>query len=326
MGIKHLNRFLNDNCEKSSIQKQSFNKLRNKTIVIDTSIYLYKYNAQSALLENFYLMISLFHKYNITPLFVFDGKPPPEKIDLLKQRKLIKQTAEEQFHRLKQQLEMESNNDEIRKSLNDEMDMLKRQFIRVSYSDNKLIKQLIQAYGAMYYDAPGEADLVCAYMVNTGKAWACLSDDMDMLVYGCERVLRHLSLHNETFILYKTNDVVNDLKMNMSVFRQITVLSGTDYNIDNNTSLIESMKWYEECMRSKNFTSDILNTPYGFYIWLNKHTKYIQNIDELIEIYNMFVIDQTEYQELDQLDIKLDTNYNTENLRNIMKKDGFVFT
>ena len=42
---------------------------------------------ENALLENFYLMISIFREYNIIPLFVFDGKPPKEKNDLLKNAK-----------------------------------------------------------------------------------------------------------------------------------------------------------------------------------------------------------------------------------------------
>ena len=29
--------------------------------------------------ENMYLMLSIFRYYNVIPIFVFDGKPPPEK-------------------------------------------------------------------------------------------------------------------------------------------------------------------------------------------------------------------------------------------------------
>ncbi len=174
--------------------------LRNKTIVIDTSIYMYKYHAQNSLIENFYLMLSIFHKYNITPIFIFDGKPPAEKYELLKRRKEEKQEAEQRFTELQSQME-KSNDITIWKDMQSEMNSLKRQFIRISQSDNKIVKSLIVSYGAMYYEADGEADRVCAYLVTSGKAWACLSDDMDMLVYGCDRVLRHLSIINETVLL-----------------------------------------------------------------------------------------------------------------------------
>ena len=104
MGIKYLNRFLIEKCKRSSIGKKTLNIMRDKTIVIDTSIYMYKYTAQGSLLENFYLMISTFRKYNITPLFVFDGKPPAEKKELLKERQYLKTQAETKYKELVEEL------------------------------------------------------------------------------------------------------------------------------------------------------------------------------------------------------------------------------
>ena len=206
-----------------------------------------KYHAQNALIENFYLLLSMFHKYHITPIFIFDGKPPAEKYELLKQRKLDKYEAETRFTELQLQLEAEEDVT-MRNNLTSEMKSLKRQFIRISQSENKAVKRLIESYGAMYYEANGEADRACAYMVTSGKAWACLSDDMDMFVYGCNRVLRHLSVINETVLMYKMDNILTDLKMSMTDFRQIAVVSGTDYNINEETNLMETLKWFREYM------------------------------------------------------------------------------
>ena len=272
MGIKQLNRYIVGQCQKSSICKTNMEILRNKTIVIDTSIYMYKYHAQNSLIENFYLMLSIFHKYNITPIFIFDGKPPVEKYELLKRRKEEKQEAEQRFTELQSQME-KSNDITIWKDMQSEMNSLKRQFIRISQSDNKIVKSLIVSYGAMYYEADGEADRVCAYLVTSGKAWACLSDDMDMLVYGCDRVLRHLSIINETVLLYKMDNILNDLNISMSDFRQITVISGTDYNINEHTNLMETLKWFRDytCEIKKNPTNESDTKP--FYKWLVNKTK-----------------------------------------------------
>jgi len=49
------------------------------------------------------------------------------------------------------------------------------------------------AYGVSYIDADGEADQLCASLVLKNKVYACLSEDMDLFVYGCPRVLRYLS-------------------------------------------------------------------------------------------------------------------------------------
>lgn len=101
MGIKYLNKFLLNNCSKNSIKKVSFSFFSGKTIVIDTSIYIYKFVGEDSLIENMYLLISIFKKYNITPLFVFDGKPPIEKKELLIYRKNKKQDAEDEYNEIK---------------------------------------------------------------------------------------------------------------------------------------------------------------------------------------------------------------------------------
>ena len=126
MGIRYLNGYLTHNCKKTSIEKKHLSVLSGKTIVIDVSIYLYKYIAQNALQENIYLMISLFHKYNITPLFVFDGKPPPEKKDELQKRRWLKIDAQEKYNKLSDELTSIEDH-KLREKMINEMDLLKRQ-------------------------------------------------------------------------------------------------------------------------------------------------------------------------------------------------------
>ena len=82
MGIKHLNRFFRKNVP-SSMHFISIAELSGKKIAVDISIYLYKYALDGNLIENIYLMLSILRHYNITPIFIFDGKPPPEKKELL---------------------------------------------------------------------------------------------------------------------------------------------------------------------------------------------------------------------------------------------------
>ena len=57
MGIKHLNKYLRVECAKS-ITCMDMKELANKTIVIDISIYMYKYQTDGTLIENIYLMAS----------------------------------------------------------------------------------------------------------------------------------------------------------------------------------------------------------------------------------------------------------------------------
>ena len=78
MGPRGLNKFLRSH-NPSGIRQIGLNQLAGKKIVIDVSIYLYRFNVNNELFENFYNMLILFKKYKIIPLFVFDGKPPTEK-------------------------------------------------------------------------------------------------------------------------------------------------------------------------------------------------------------------------------------------------------
>lgn len=324
MGIKNLNRFLLDQCQKTSIKKTSLKQLRGKTIVVDTSIYMYKFSGQDALLENFYLMISLFRKHQIAPLFVFDGKPPPEKRALLVERHNIKKQAEEKYAELEKEMQnIQTSTDgftgEAQKEMALEMECLKKQFIRIRQKDTKSVKALIQAYGCSYYEAEGEADKVCAQMVVSGKAWACLSDDMDMFVYGCSRVLRHLSLLNSTVLLYDMELILQDLGWSEQLFKQIMVISGTDYNTKLQTSLYETLKW------TKEYVKRCPDRSFDFYEWLLKHTKYVTDYDDLQNTYNMFSIPVEAFEYLDTIEIVVHENYDKVELDRILKEEGFIF-
>ena len=94
MGVKHLNKFLKSKCFMVA-NCVSFEKFKNKTIVVDINVYLYKFKGNDALLEKIYLMCSIFHKYNITPIFIFDGKSPKIKLNEIKHRTSEKKKAEE---------------------------------------------------------------------------------------------------------------------------------------------------------------------------------------------------------------------------------------
>lgn len=231
-----LNRFLQQKCP-NAIKQISLEELSGKSIAVDTSIYMYKYIGENALLENFYLMISFFRHYNIKPIFIFDGKPPVEKQDTIEQRKKVKKTAKEEYNRLNNILKTsntekgEELSQQDKLEIESTMDKLKKQFITINQENIQNVKSLFQAYGVTYFEAPGEADILCAKFVLKHKVYACLSEDMDMFVYGCPRVLRYLSLTTESVIMYDLQEILKILDITMEDFKNICILSGTDYNI-----------------------------------------------------------------------------------------------
>lgn len=327
MGIKYLNKFLLNNCSKDSIKKVPFSYFSGKTIVIDTSIYIYKFVGENSLIENMYLLISIFKKNDITPIFVFDGKPPIEKKELLVHRKNKKQDAETEYNEIKTLIENKLDlNKEDTYEMETKMNNLKKQFIRIKKNDILITKQILEAYGVRYIEAIGEADILCAKLLATNTAWACLSDDMDLFLYGCNRVIRQTSLLNQTCYLYDLDCILKDLDMSIDIFRQIMVVSGTDYNIGDNTDLFETIKWYYEYQKyriyNKNKNIEPINDTRIFYEWLIKNTKYIENYDNLNKIYDMFLLDNV----VDIDPPNKPSNYvcDMKKLYDILREDGFV--
>jgi len=326
MGIKNLNRYFLNHCSEKSISKKSLSDFRNKVVVIDTSIYLYKFVESGALIEGFYNMISIFRKYHIIPVFVFDGKPPAEKKDLLEKRRLEKQDAEQKYNELQQQLEIatpETKEKEL--EIKHELEMLKKRFVRIKHTDIEVVKELMTAYGVHYIESYGESDQLCAYLVKKAYAWACVSDDMDMFVYGCPRVIRHISLMNHTGVLYDTNSILVELNMTYSTFRDLMVLSGTDYNLSDSatTNLPETMYWFDEYMRSM--------SGLNFYDWVSNNGDYIRDKTHLEKTREMF--DLTKFSVLHQNEIRAIISkipfrndvIQYDKLHALLETDGFIF-
>jgi hypothetical protein len=302
-------------------------ELANKTIVIDISIYMYKYQTDGTLIENIYLMLSLFKHYKIIPIFIFDGKPPIEKRELLRQRYNDKVLAEAEYNRLSALLEEESLD---KGDLVSEMELLKKKIIYLTKKQGANVKTLIHAFGATYYDAPNEADELCAMLVLKNKAWACMSEDMDMFVYGVPRIIRYFSLLNHTIVLYNTNSILQELGMTQKEFSEVCILSGTDYNLSSchsrqavvgHGSLLHDSVWLFNQYRQQ---CHIV----GFYDWLLKDKLIMSDeYKSLNHIYQMFVNETTEC-------VNIVNNIKTapdnllvckDKLRSILEDDGFIY-
>ena len=314
MGIRYLNTFLRQNCI-DVINKIHFSQLSNKKIVIDTSIYLYRFIGEDALLENFYLMISVFRQFNIHPLFVFDGKPPTEKKELLYERKIQKKEAEDEYNELKTQLNTTADETETI-NIQEKMDNLKKKFIRVKQSDIQNVKQLMIAYGVSYIDADGEADQLCASLVLKNKVYACLSEDMDLFVYGCPRVLRYLSLLNKTVIMYNTKEILNILDMSMRDFREICIVSGTDYNNEKTANLHKTLKFYKKFRKS--------GDKDRFINWLNNNTSYIENLENITNIVRLFTISKNDDKNIEKIKV-VNGPIDQLLLESVLEKEYFIF-
>ena len=321
MGIRYLNRFLKDNAS-PSINLYNLARLSGKKIAVDISIYIYRFAGDNTLIENIYLMLSIFRHYNIIPIFVFDGRAPVEKLELLQKRKEDKEKAQEEYNKLKISLNNEMNESEKQEIIY-HMEMLKKKFVYINKNDVENVKMLIKSYGATYYDASGEADELCVMLNIKDKVWACLSEDMDMFVYGCPRVIRYLSLLNHTAVVYDLKGILNNLGITQKELREICVLSGTDYNIechDTPNILNTNLKLFKKYHKS--------NKNISFYEWLNENKKnYIKDYDLLLKICNIFDLNVNNNDDINAFEKLQIVNgpILKDDVKNILKADGFIF-
>jgi 5'-3' exonuclease len=324
MGIKGLNRYLKRQCIRS-ITPINIQDIENKTIVVDTSIYMYKFLEQNTLLENFFTMITEMRHYNIQLLFIFDGMPDESKMPILWERVYQRKEALQQYKTLKAEYETKTESNTLTAIEQDtilkQMEQYKKSSTRVKEKHIKKVKELLDAMNVYYMDAPMEADTFCAYFVNHDYAWACMSDDMDMLTYGCKRIIREWCITKKKGMLYDYNKLINELHIPDNQFRHVLLLLGTDYHRDMNEEEIMPVDrvfhYYNAYTKGQENQS--------FYSWLQEKQKITPKNKEKLEaiylMYDLSTIDPNTIKNIHKTHPI--QQYNV--LQNILGKYGFIF-
>lgn len=323
MGIKHLNHFILNTCNNRAVYRVLLSQFAGKCIAVDASIYMYRFQGDGRLIEHMYLMLSLMLKNGMVPLFVFDGKAPAEKQDIIKERRERKYQAELQHNLIQNQLEDAPENE--REQLEIRLQKLKKQFVRIKDTDIATVQHMLDLFGISWVEAPGEADALCAQLMFTGRVYACMSEDMDLFAYGCCRILRHMSLFKQTIMFYDLEEILHQVgDINVQDFKQILVLAGTDYNSgkknDIDIGLARALNLYNEYRKSTFMSMEKLPP---FYVWLRKHV----TMDEqrLITAYNLFDIYSGFNQDFINKIIIENRNINHTLLKAFLETEGFIF-
>ena len=194
---------------------------------------------------------------------------------------------------------------------------LRKRCVRVSGCELADVKRLMRAFDMRYIDADGESDNMCAQIVKMGIAHACMSNDMDMLLYGCPRVLRHFNIDQETVIEYDLCQILERLDVSICEFREICILSGTDYNPNN----------FEPGIRHRIYLSNIFDSYYRyresaeygtttitFYEWMKNISWLFRRVDlrALYRVREIFSIELT--------------NEQLENISSVLQKSATIIT
>lgn len=282
MGVPHLNALFCSQCP-HGVQKLPLQSFSGWKVAVDTSIYMYRYKEQGVLLENIFNLVNMLKKHNIVPCFIFDGKPPEEKKALIKARKKEREAAASEYSQIATLLENEQDmNEEEKKQNVAKMETLKQKMTRITTHDIQNVKTLLDGMGVIWVEARGEADLLCARLCNKRFVNACLSDDMDMFVYGCPVVWRHISILQESVVSYNLGVICESLGMTKDQLTEVCVASETDYSYgtERKTNLYATIKLLKRYKHS--------GSKEGFYEWLDTNTDYVSDMYALYSQLAMF--------------------------------------
>jgi 5'-3' exonuclease len=330
MGIRGLNKYFKHLASSRSIRQVNITEFKGKTLVVDTSIYMYKFLEDGdGLLNNMFAFITQCIEFNITLLFVFDGKPNLLKKEMLLSRSRRKITASNKYLELEEEYDKNVNNmsDREKTSMKLKMGEYKKRSLRITMDDIQKVKLLMDSLNVFYCDAPEEADVVCSHYVEKGYAWACISDDMDMFAYGCPRVIREWNVYKLNATLYDLQEITVDINIPMQYLRSVLLLLGNDY-CKESIHLDTAIKWFRE------YYSSIEDHKNTFYDWL-LHKKHVTSlrITELLEISILYEMPKNTVLEKYIRNNNNNNNNNNSNcskirwnqLKSLLEPRGFVF-
>lgn len=167
---------------------------------------------------NFCLVL---RKHQITPILVFDGQSLPAKSETKLLRQKRKQQVREQIEELR------------RRGQESQARWLMRQCVDVTF---EMVHKVIERCREEKFDcivAPYEADAQMTYLVNQGIADFAITEDSDLLAFGCSRVLYKLDRDTARGRMVDLTRLHRCFKnMDLHKFQLMCILSGNSFLFD----------------------------------------------------------------------------------------------
>lgn len=264
MGIKNLNKFLKKKC-KNGIVEISLKELKGEFIGIDTSIFLYKYSYMGDMLKYFLKQIEHLLKNNITPIYLFDGKPTEDKRDTINKRKETynknKNNIEELKNKKEELLENSIDLEEIEeelKNIQKEIDKKTKNNVKVDFVEVLKFKEILKNLGIFYYDCDGETDSYIKSFFDEKLINYVITEDLDFLTHGCKNVISKYN-HSKTKVsLYNMEKILKDIDLEHESFIDFCIILGCDYH-EKGIKNIGPVKGYNLIKKYKNLKNILDN-------------------------------------------------------------------
>lgn len=244
MGIECLTKYINEHC-KSCYYKKSLRFLRNKVIVVDISIYLYKFKQSGNLIEKLYLMCSKFRHNNIIAIFVFDGKADLNKTECLQERRKLRNKYKEEYDLLEKKIAQDCLDE--KSADKHKLKELARKLITITKKDIECAISLFDIMGFQSIISPYESDIMLAsLMYNYPKIWGCMTEDSDLFAYGCKRIIKYFNPHKTTITIYNTESILFSMNIYWDEFQLICLLAKNDYHIKSKYNFYQALYQYKK--------------------------------------------------------------------------------
>jgi len=227
---------------RTAIEERDFAYFKDMRIAIDTSLVVYKIaisgrdngmdmvnkNGQlTSHLNGIFYRIMQMVENGITPIFVFDGKAPDLKNAEAERRKGLKEKALEKMNAID-----DKTSDEYIKYF--------QQTFSPTKEDYAELKIMLDLMGIPYIQAPGEADVVLAWLgsryATNGETLidGVCSDDSDMLVHGARYLFKDMfsamKRNPKKASVISLEKILEIMNVDMNQFIDMCVLMGCDFS------------------------------------------------------------------------------------------------
>lgn len=264
MGIKGLGAWLRKETP-DAIHTVPFKSFSGQRLAIDASIYLYKFICVSnAMRGNYFDMflnfILWFRVNNVRPVFVFDGKPPPQKDRTKAERRANKAKLENkvmEYEELIERLQELHKNDDIPEELetridsalenenlkcseeprrkilsklNEKYKKTSSQCINITPKDTQNIKDLLTYLGLPWIQSEYEAEKTCSWLCNHDYVRGVVTADSDVLAYGVKLWVSDVKAYSDECKIIRYEDVLSSSGLTNTEFTDFCIMCGTDYN------------------------------------------------------------------------------------------------
>tara|TARA_Y100000590_G_scaffold25198_1_gene28657 strand:- start:97 stop:1353 length:1257 start_codon:yes stop_codon:yes gene_type:complete len=301
MGIKKLNKFWST-FHPESIKREHLGQLRGTTVAIDFNLYLYRFlmGNKNYLKSLFYQVLKLL-KFEITPVYIFDGKKPQQKIITLEKRRNRKKNMKskrDNYQKLLDNLQEYStdkkiNIELIEKKLKDDIKKIDRKLVYIKGEYIEKCKKLLELMKIPYIQAEGEAEHYCSQLNNNNIVDYVLTDDMDVFPCGSLKVIRTFSFNDNNIYIYNNKKFLKKLNITQEKFIKICILFGCDYldiKLSKDISDLEIYKLVKENDDIDIILSNIINNKNNNII--NNKFKEVYNIFDKIAFYKFDIIEK----------------------------------